>query len=464
MEQELWRLDATAQAELVRGGLVSARELADAALARVGRLNPALNAVVSMPAERVIADMPASGAPPFCGVPMLLKDASAQLEGTSYWLGLGPMRDAGYRSRHTTELVRRLEAAGFVFIGKTNVPELSAGITTEPPAFGAARNPWDPGRTTSGSSGGSAAAVAAGMTSIAHGADGTGSLRYPAAACGVVTLKPSRGLVPSSTPTGAPDVLGVWSEFVLARSVRDLAGVLDAVCDRQDRARPYVATLLEPRSRLRVGMLLRDIVAGLPLDEACVEAVRRAGTLLASMGHAVEEAHPPALEGAGMRIGRAVAVLGPQIRAEQIAWVERCIGRPLEHGEIADEQFVARDAAAAITGTMRSEASTRLRAEEEPLRAWWRDGWDILLTPVLRQPAWPLGSAGGALDAGAFPAPFSVSGQPAMSLPLHVSPGGLPVGVQVVADVGQDALLLRIAAALERAAPWAARWPPVATR
>lgn len=464
MSGDLWRLDATAQAALVRDGEVRPRELVLLAFNRIAKLNPRINAVVTLLAERALAtaDAPLSEGAPFAGVPMLLKDASIQVAGTPYYVGLGALRDARHRSRHTTELARRLERAGFIFIGKTNVPELSAGITTEPPAFGPARNPWALDRTTSGSSGGSAAAVAAGMTAIAHGADATGSLRYPAAACGVVTLKPTRGLVPATTPTGEAEANRLWAEFVLARSVRDLAGVLDAVADADANRKSYAAALAEPPPPLRIGIMTRDAVAGLPLDPECAGAVRHAGALLASMGHHIEETHPPALDGASVRIGQSIAIIGPAIRAAQLAWAERVLGRALTHGEVSDDAFAARDAAASITPEIRAEAEQRLQDEAPPILSWWREGWDVLLTPVLLQPAWPLGSSGGAMDSGAFPAPFSITGQPAMSLPLAMSASGLPIGVQAIAAPGADALLLRLAAQLEEAAPWRDRWPAVA--
>ncbi len=460
---ELWRLDATAQAALVRAGSVHPRELVAAALDRIARLNPQINAVIASLADRAAAaaEAPAGDDALFAGVPMLIKDASLHVEGTPYSLGVGALRDAGYRSTRTTELARRFERAGFIFLGKTNVPEMSSGITTEPTAFGPARNPWALDRSTSGSSGGSAAAVAAGMTSIAHGADATGSLRYPAAACGVVTLKPTRGLVPSSTPTGEADDLDVWSEFVLTRSVRDIAGVLDAVGDTRGDA-SYAATLMEPQPALRIGVVTRDVLAGIPVDGECADAVVRTGTLLAALGHVVEETHPSALEGSAIRIGRAIVMLGPGMRAEQLAWIEERIGRPLRSGDVADEYLVARDAPVSTPSEV-AEAHRLIRSEIDPLLAWWRDGWDILVTPTLRQPAWPLGRSGGALDAGVFPVPFSITGQPAMSLPLFTSREGLPIGIQIIGAPGRDGLLLRLAAQLEQAARWRDRWPAIAT-
>ncbi len=280
MAGELWRLDATAQAALVRTGEVSPRELVEHAIGRIEALNSRINAVIT-PLDEALRRTESPLAGQFAGVPLLLKDACIEVEGTPYYVGSRVLRDARYRSERTTELARRFESAGFIFMGKTNVPELSAGITTEPSAFGPTRNPWDLGRTAGGSSVGSAAAVAAGMAALAHGGDATGSLRYPAAVCGVATLKPSRGRMPHVTPAEQPDPAGVWTEFVLARSVRDLAGVLDAVggpghgdgWGAPAPSRPYMEELRAPERPLRVGLLTRDVSTGMAVDPECVAAV-----------------------------------------------------------------------------------------------------------------------------------------------------------------------------------------------
>jgi amidase len=460
----LWQLDATGQAELVRRGAASLAELVEAAIARVERLNPRINAVVTPmfdEARRRCADVRAPGGL-FSGVPMLLKDASIEVEGAPYYLGTRVLRDIGWRSRRTTELARRLTAAGFIFIGKTNVPVLSAGITTEPPAFGPTHNPWDASRTAGGSSGGSAAAVAAGMVALAHGADATGSLRYPAACCGVATLKPTRGLVPCETPAGQPDALGVWAEFVLARSVRDLAGVLDTVAEARPGAR-YAESLASPPQRLRVGLLRRDVMTGMSIDPECVAAVERTGELLRALGHQVEESHPEALEGLFVRTAKAIGVLGGVARRAQVRWLAEIAGREISAEDVDAESMAMAAASEGITDAEAAEAAETIRRAVAPIHAWWRDGHDVLVTPVLRQPPWPLGRTGGAADAGVFPGPFSFSGQPAMSLPLHGTASGLPVGVQLVGAVGRDGLLLRVAAQLERAASWSRRWPELAT-
>jgi amidase len=472
---DIWRLDATAQAELVRGLEVTPAELLETTIARIDALNGTINAVVTtlyeLARQQAATFDPAA---PFCGVPLLLKDACLQVEGTTYYLGLTALRDINYTSKHTTELAHRLRRAGFVFAGKTNVPELSTTASTEPRAFGPTRNPWDLTRTPGGSSGGSAAAVAAGMVSIAHGADGGGSLRYPAACCGAVTLKPSAGRVPSSTASGEYDVLRTWCEFALARSVRDLARLFDAVTGavRGDvsmlHAAPCAATLIDRDPRpLRVGMLLADVMAGMSVDAECVAGVERTGRLLTSLGHHVDETHPAALDGMIVRLWPSLQAVLPATRAQLYRSIERMLGHRLEHHDVpeplvTDEDLAKTSAAAAL------DALAAIADASRELRAWWRSGaddagYDLLVAPVLRQPPWPLGGDGGAGDAGVFPFPFSLSGQPAMSLPIHATPSGLPVGVQLIAAYGRDELLLQVAAQLERAAPWSKRWPPMAS-
>lgn len=470
---DLWKLDATAQAELVRSRKSSPLELLEAAITRIERLNPQINAVITPLFERArsqarnVTDFDA----PFAGVPMLVKDASLEIEDTPYYIGLQPLRDTNHTSTRTTELARRFERAGFIVAGKTNCPEFSSGITTEPRAFGPTRNPWDLTRTASGSSGGSAAAVASGMVALAHGGDATGSLRYPAAACGLVTLKPTRGLMPHETCAGAPDPLGVWSEFVLARSVRDLARTLD--CTRGATAsnlfafappdRSYEAALNEPLPQLRVGLMLDDPL--LPVHAECRAAVELTGRLLEASGHAVSIAHPPALDTLWAKTAAAINLPGVIYRRAQVRWLSSVLGREVAQDEV-DTPLPTPAEADAISSTALADAQHTIMREMLAINRWWdEDGWDLLVTPTLRQPAWPLGGKGDVTESGAWPAPYSFSGQPAMSIPVHHAHGegaGLPVGVQLVGARGRDDLLLHVAAQLEMVAPWADRWPPLA--
>jgi amidase len=307
------------------------------------------------------------------------------------------------------------------------------------------------------------------MTSIAHGGDGTGSLRYPAAACGVVTLKPSRGRIPHVTPAEQPDDIGVWTEFVLSRSVRDLAGVLDVIGPLPAGERwhapppraPYVDDIARPQSGSRIGLLLRDVMAGIPTDITSVNAVRDAGELLARAGHHVEESHPPALDGLLVRLAAAIATWGAVARAAQLRWLSRAAARELTRDDLDEEHFAATAAASQISEAQLRDATETIENEVRPVQDWFADH-DVLITPVLRQPAWPLGQRGGAMDAGVFPATFSFTGQPAGVVPVAWTDDGLPVGVQIIAAYGRDDVVLNVMAQLEAARPWAQRWPDVA--
>src|SRR5213596_691069 len=241
MSDELALLDATAQAELVRQRKASPRELVDAAIARIERVNPKLNAVVTQRFEKARAEAAAPDLPdgPFRGVPFLLKDLICHSAGDPYHAGMRLLREREWVERYDTYLAARFRAAGFVFLGRTNVPELGPAPTTEPVAYGPTRNPWDPGHSTGGSSGGSAAAVAAGLVPVAHANDGGGSIRIPASECGLVGLKPTRGRVSQGPLTGEAWAGGV-ADGAVTRTVRDAAGLLDAISNRMP-GEPYYA-------------------------------------------------------------------------------------------------------------------------------------------------------------------------------------------------------------------------------
>ncbi len=456
MTADLWRLDATAQADLVRRGEVSPGELLDAALARIDALNPHLNAVIARLDDLARAQAAERTGGPFDGVPLLLKDAGVEVAGTTCFLGTRLLRDLGYRSPRTDEMGRRLRRAGFVFAGKTNVPPLSNGATTEPPAFGPTRNPWAVDRTAGGSSGGAAAAVAAGMVSMAHGADATGSLRFPASACGVATLNPSTGLIPCTTPAGQPDPVGAWRTFVLTRTVRDLAGAFDALT-----APGAVPAPPDPLPRLRVGLLPDFPGSRAPAEADCARAVEAAGATLESLGHHVEIAHPAGLATLFRDIGPAFAAIVGHARAAQLAWLEGVAGRAVTDEETQAGLVAQAAAGRGVTPAQLAAASAAVRAALAPIVAWW-DDHDVLVGPVMRRVPWPLGEDAGAAHVGGFVQAWSLSGQPALSLPLHWTAGDLPVGVQLVGAPRADRLLLALAAEVEQAAPWAHRWPVVA--
>ena len=449
--EDWWRLDATAQAALIRSGETTPHELVELALARIARLNPTINAVITpLPdeARRIAAELPDDDRP-FRGVPILLKDGGEELEGTRYTLATPVLRDLDYRSTRTTELPRRLLHAGFVPVGKTNLPELSSGFTTEPAAFGPTRNPWDLHRTVGGSSGGSAAAVAAGFTAIAQGSDATGSLRVPAAACGVATLRPTPGRVPTTIPAEQP-IEHLWSAFVLARSLRDLVGTFEVVAN--DGAPPAEVP------GLRIGLLTHDPGTDNEIHPAVIAAVERASAALESRGHDVTIAFPPSLDGFMARIGPALADTAAPAREAQLRWLERTTGRPLQPGDLGKDYE-------RLDGELTPSrmAANLIGLESAVLLAWWQD-FDVLVTPTVRQPAWPLGQADGAQHTGLFVFPYSFTRQPVLALPLGASAEGLPVSVQLVARAGEDELLLALGAQLETALPWSDRWPPLASQ
>lgn len=478
MVDPLGRLDATAQAELVRGGVVTPIELVEAAIARIERHNPQLNAVITPLFDEARAAATAPDLPngPFRGVPLLLKDYLCEVAGTPYTEGLGVVRDRGWRSRHDTYLAAKFRAAGFVFLGKTNLPELAGGPITDSQAFGPARNPWDRLRTAGGSSGGSAAAVAAGLVPLAHGNDGTGSLRGPASCCGLVGLKPSRGRV-SLGPERSGGFFGNVCEHVLTRSLRDAAAVLDAVAGPMPGdvfaapppARPFVAELGRDPGSLRVGLLLHDpLLEGLravepdlpALDPECVAAVVATGRLLEGLGHAVVEAYPPALDGP-TGFGPALRILATSGVAAALERWTALLGRSIGLEDVEPSTWAAASEGRQYSAVQLQAAYQRIVAGAGQIPAWWAAGWDLLVTPTLAQLPPPIDLSPDAVRGtfGMLTLPYNFTGQPAISLPLAWSRSGLPIGVQLVAAYGQEALLFRVAAQLMAVQPWEHRWP-----
>src|SRR5215218_3254988 len=302
MPDDLAFVDATGQAELVSSGQALPRELVDAAIGRVEKLNGELNAVVTQLFEK--ARVAAEGAlpqGPLRGVPFLLKDLGALSEGDPYAEGVKAARTAGYLADHDSVVTDRFRAAGLVFVGRTNTPELGLVPTTEGEAYGPCRNPWDTTRSTGGSSGGSAAAVASGVVPGAPASDGGGSIRIPASACGLVGLKPSRGRVPL-WPEVAEGWGGMAVEGVVSRSVRDTAVMLDVAAGpcpgdlhTPPQLRPYRKEPGADPGRLRIGLLTSAPDPAVATHPECVTAAEGAAQLLASLGHRVEPQYPPAL-------------------------------------------------------------------------------------------------------------------------------------------------------------------------
>ncbi len=467
-------LDATAQADLVRAGEVGPTELVAAAIERIECDDPVLNSVIHRRFERALDEAAAPTLPdgPFRGVPFVLKDLWAASAGDPIHNGMAALKAIGYVADADTTLVSRYRRAGLVFVGRTNTPELGILPTTEPDAYGATRNPWDLSRTPGGSSGGSAAAVAAGLVPAAHASDGGGSIRIPASMCGLVGLKVSQGRI-SLGPLRDESGLGV--EHVVTRSVRDCAAFLDAthgpgIGDSVIAAaptRPYVDELGAPVPPLRIGLLATNLRG--PTDPECEAAARAAGALLASMGHHVEEAFPSVLtdDSFAAHFG---ALWGANQRIS-MARVGHIIGRELGPQDVEPLTWILGQRAAELTAVDYAEALAANSRFRRAAQQWWADGWDLLLTPTIaclpphigemaQNPEQPLAPIFRAADVAPFTPPFNTSGQPAISLPLHWSAEGLPVGVQLVAAYGREDLLLRLASALEEARPWAGRHAP----
>ncbi len=472
---ELWRLDATAQAELVRRKDVTPIELVETAISRIERLNPTLNAVVTRmydQARAAVAGPLPEG--PFTGVPFLLKDLLAEYAGVRFTEG-SAFLDGHYVPQVDSELTRRLKRAGVVIAGKTNTPEFGILPTAEPRLFGPARNPWDLGRTTGGSSGGSAAAVAAGMVPMAHGNDGGGSIRIPASCCGLFGLKPTRGRNPLGPHYG--DLFsGLVVEHALTRSVRDSAALLDATSgpDLGDPyaapppARPFSAEVGAPPGRLRIGFTT-TAATGVPVHADCVSAVRDAAALCADLGHEVTEA-APALD------GNELSQTFITVWAAGAAWTIDDWARKTGQTP-SPERFEPLTWGLYEMGARRS-ASVYLLAVQDLQRvardiARFFARYDVWLTPTLGEPPVPLGSFDPEPDnpmQGLFRAaqfvPFTPicngTGQPAMSVPLFWNGTNVPIGVHFVGRFGDEATLFRLAAQLEQARPWAGRWPAIA--
>jgi amidase len=422
---------------------------------------------------------------PFRGVPLLLKDLSAGIEGETLFEGMRFLRQADHHETRTDAVASRFLDAGFVVVGRTNTPEVGLLPTTEPESYGPTHNPWKAGHSPGGSSGGSAAAVASGMVAVAHANDGGGSIRIPASACGLVGLKPSRGRVPIGTDLNEISNFLIC-EHVVTRTVRDTAAILDVTGAPRDvgatRAPtphgPFAADVgIDPGS-LRIGFLDADPTGQYAVDAECVAAVTDAARLLESLGHRVDPSFPAAWSDAES-LARFSAVWATECAHMIDDWSEK-VGRPAGEDDMEPLTWALTTLGRAVSGP--KFMATVIAAMEEAADAarWWRpspgddtvDGYDLLLTPTLGELPPPHGTFdasratpfAGFIRAASF-VPFTtqsnISGQPAISLPLHVSAGGLPVGIQLVAGFGREDLLIRVAAQLEAAAPWADRRPAV---
>lgn len=457
-------LDVAAQ---IRSGEASPLEWLEECLSRVDQRNPALNAVIWRDdnAARVEAEQLgkrlASGEDvgPFAGVPLAVKDLT-RAKGQPATYGSN-----GASSAPATEdelVIAALRGAGFVACCRTNTPELGPLPVTENARYGVTRNPWDPSRSPGGSSGGSAAAVASGMLPVGHANDGGGSIRIPASCCGLVGLKPSRWRVPSITPGW----FGMSVEGVVCHTVADAAAILDVI-SRPDPLvweyapapdRPFAAEVGADPGRLRVALLTSSAL-GIPVDRGCQEAVEQVGRHLEALGHHVWSLDEDVLD---------PAVVVPFMNVVNTAYGAY---DDVDWEKVEPHNAAGRAAGQAVDGLTMTASLNELRRGTRPLVARWGTEFDVLVTPTMAIEPPPAGAVLAEVDADpggisltvlsmvAFTTPYNVSGQPAISLPLHRSTAGIPIGVQLVGGPWGESLLVRLAAQLEAAAPWRDRHP-----
>jgi amidase len=473
MANDLMFKPAGELAAMVQAGDVSARELVEAAYGTIERLNPELNAFVTLCEERALAEADAvqpGDARPLAGVPIAVKDLIALTEGVRTTMGMAAMED--WVPSADSALVRRLREAGAIIVGKTNTPEMGILPVTEPDRFGPARNPWDTSRTTGGSSGGSAAAVASGMVPLAHANDGGGSIRIPASCCGLVGLKASRGRV-SMAPEFAELSGGIAIEGVVARDVRDAALSLDVLAGYEpgdpywapDPSAPFADSVGRSPGTLRIAFMV-DSPNGVPVHEDCVAATREAAELLESVGHEVQEV--PALADEGY-VENFIKIWTAGV-ADEVHTYGRLRGAPLDQSKLEPLTAQMVELAGGFTAADYLQALDYLQRMSRRVVAMW-DGIDVLLTPTLAQPPIEIGGLRpregeppiqmlmNAAEWVPFTPVWNVTGQPAVSLPLHQSEAGLPIGVQLVGPPAGEELLIALSAQLEEARPWAGRRP-----
>lgn len=485
--------DALALAALVKKGEVTPLELVEAAIRRIERLNPQLNAVIHPMFEegRKVAksDLPDG---PFSGVPFLLKDLITTYAGAPFSKGCKGLKN--YIAPTDNELMRRFRAAGLVVLGKTNTPEFGLAGTTEPEAFGPSRNPWNPAHTPGGSSGGTAVAVASGMVPFASGGDGGGSIRVPASCCGLFGLKPSRGRVPMA-PHGEM-WQGAVVEHVLTRSVRDSAAMLDAIQGdapgmpyfAKTPARPYLQEVQTEPEKLKIAFTTQSPI-GTPVHPECIEAVKKTAQLLEDLGHSVEEAKPGY---DGFEMAKAFVVMFLTEATNDVEELRTLLRRNATPADVEALTWACN-----LLGRVHSalELNRALSVWNKIARIMgnFHEHYDLLLTPTMAVPPPKLGATqlsgrdraivkivntfglGRLLKASGIveelatknmtPVPFTqlanLTGQPAMSVPMHWTEDGLPCGVQFTAAIGEEGLLFQMAGQLERAAPWFDKLPPL---
>lgn len=463
--------DGLGLAGLVKRGEVKAEELVQAAWQRTQQRNPALNAVVTPLFDTARAQArTALAAGPFEGVPFLVKELVASVAGVA--TTFASRLYAGNVASADSEIVARFRRAGLVIVGKTNSSEFGLSPATESHLYGITRNPWREDLSPGGSSGGSAAAVSAGIVPVAHATDGGGSIRIPASCCGLFGLKPTRARI-TSGPEGGEGLSGLAMQHVVSRSVRDSAAMLDAVAGAMPGdpyvapppARAYLAEVSTPPGRLLIAFA-RTAPSGVPLHPDCVSAVEDAARLCESLGHEVQEASPQ-FDAEAMRAG-----FGLIFSAHTMANVGRATGGVLPDPQLVEPlTYALAERGKHISAAEFIGAVHGLHRQSRRVAQFF-ERYDLWLTPTLAQPPMPIGHFD--IDSGDFDAwlaqldaflpftyPCNVTGQPAMSVPLFWSAEGLPIGCQFAARYGDESLLFRLAGQLEQARPWFNRRPPI---
>jgi amidase len=465
--------DGLGLAELIRGKDISAAEALEAAIRLAEKHNPALNAIVLKLYDQARAKAKGRQAKaPFAGVPFLMKDIAGAMagvvtrNGSAFWPSFPDTNDS--------TLTHRFHKAGLITFGKTNVPEFGLLPVTESTLYGPARNPWNTDHTPGGSSGGAGAAVAAGIVPMAHANDGGGSIRIPASSCGLVGLKPTRGRNPLGPEVG--DVMsGLIAEHIVSRTVRDTAAMLDATHggDLGDPycappvGKPYLDEIRRKPKRLRIGYATVDL-AGKKLHAECIAAVRAAAQLCEDLGHTVEESSPSIEHSLLNESFMAIWAAG---LAQQVDVLSQIQGRPPGANDMQGLTLGLYEMSKSITAGMYLNAVTSLQAAARTI-ARWHQTYDLWLTPTLGAPPLKIGAVDTSetnvqkafepiIDYVPFTALQNATGQPAISVPLHWTKAKLPVGVQFVGRFGDEVTLLKLAAQLEKAKPWANNRPAI---
>ncbi len=461
-------------ATAIRAKNISPSEALEETLRRVETLDAVVNAVVwrddddarrrAKLADDLVASTDTADLPPFCGVPIPIKDLTPVAEWRTTYGSAGALDEPTPESELVVEA---LEGAGFVLAGRTNTPEFGPITAAENVRYGISRNPWNPDHTPGGSSGGAAATVAAGMYALAHANDGGGSIRIPASCCGLVGLKPSRGRVPALAQAWE----GAAVEGVVTHTIADTAAVLDLISgpDRlgwwnaPSPARPYAEEVGAPSSGLRIAVLT-DTALGLPTAPACAEAATKAVAALEAAGHHVVDAAPD------FHIEEFIANFVTVVNTGLAAYDDR-----VDWSLVEEHNRLSREAAGKVDSITYAKSVAALQAWTRRVNAQWGDGFDLLVTPTMaiepapagqilsEMQADPAGVSPTVLHSVLFTAVFNMNGLPAISLPLHQSgTSGLPIGVQIVAGPWDESALIRVGSQLEQALPWKDRHPDLA--